>query len=86
MITIQQTADITADQRLHLDMALPRTVPSGRTNVVLVFPDGKEPPHPYTPDAIVAVTAVFMNAKLVTGDDRLCRLVWPGFDALQAFL
>jgi predicted nucleic acid-binding protein len=46
----------------------------------------KGSPRPKLPDAIVAATAVIMNAKLVTGDDRLFRLVWPGFDALPAFL
>jgi predicted nucleic acid-binding protein len=42
-------------------------------------------PRPKLPDAIIAATAVVLNAKLVTADDRLCRLVWPGFDAVPAF-
>jgi predicted nucleic acid-binding protein len=42
-------------------------------------------PRPKLPDAIIAATAVVLNAKLVTSDDRLCRLVWPGFDAVPAF-
>jgi hypothetical protein len=46
MIAIEQTIDITVDRLLHLDVALPETVPSGRTSVVLVFPSDKEPPRP----------------------------------------
>jgi predicted nucleic acid-binding protein len=42
-------------------------------------------PRPKLPDAIIAATAVVLDAKLVTADDRLCRLVWPGFNAIQAF-
>jgi predicted nucleic acid-binding protein len=43
-------------------------------------------PRPKLPDAIIAATAVVLNAKLVTADDKLCRLVWPGFAAVRAFL
>ncbi|MDR1148115.1 MAG: type II toxin-antitoxin system VapC family toxin [Spirochaetaceae bacterium] len=43
-------------------------------------------PRPKLPDAIVAATAVVLNAKLVTADDKLGRLVWPGFEAIPAFL
>jgi predicted nucleic acid-binding protein len=34
------------------------------------------------PDAIVAATAVVLNARLVTADDKLVKLAWPGFNAL----
>jgi predicted nucleic acid-binding protein len=43
-------------------------------------------PRPKLPDAIVAATAVVLNAKLVTADDKLGRLVWPGFEAVPVFL
>jgi predicted nucleic acid-binding protein len=43
-------------------------------------------PRPKLPDAIVAATAVVLNAKLVTADDKLGCLVWPGFEAVSAFL
>ncbi|MDR1148117.1 MAG: type II toxin-antitoxin system VapC family toxin [Spirochaetaceae bacterium] len=43
-------------------------------------------PRPKLPDAIVAATAVVLNAKLVTADDKLGRLVWPGFEAVPEFL
>jgi predicted nucleic acid-binding protein len=33
------------------------------------------------PDAIVAATAVVLDARLVTADDRLFKLAWPGFNA-----
>jgi predicted nucleic acid-binding protein len=39
-------------------------------------------PRPKLPDAIIAATAVVLNAKLVTADERLCRLMWSGFDAV----
>jgi predicted nucleic acid-binding protein len=35
------------------------------------------------PDAIVAATAVVLNAQLVTADEKLRRLAWPGFNAVQ---
>ena len=38
MITIQQTVDIAADRRIHLDIKAPDTVPDGRTQVLLSFP------------------------------------------------
>jgi predicted nucleic acid-binding protein len=33
------------------------------------------------PDAIVAATAVVLDAQLITSDGKLRRLVWPGFKA-----
>jgi predicted nucleic acid-binding protein len=41
-------------------------------------------PRPKLPDAIVAATALVLNAKLVTADDKLSRLVWPGFTTVLA--
>jgi predicted nucleic acid-binding protein len=38
-------------------------------------------PRPKLPDAIVAATAVVLGAQLITTDDKLRRLVWPGFNA-----
>jgi predicted nucleic acid-binding protein len=131
MVTIEQTVDVPADRRLHLDLLLPQTVPSGRTNVVLVFPtpavENKEVPRPYRtkpiptieelkaeaaakyakmcetgidpwqqfreslqgkkifgedgvelPDAIIAATAVALGARLVSADEKLNKLNWPG--------
>jgi predicted nucleic acid-binding protein len=34
------------------------------------------------PDAIVAATTVTLNAKLITADERLIKLTWPGFNAV----
>jgi predicted nucleic acid-binding protein len=34
------------------------------------------------PDAIVAATAVILNAQLVTADERLLKLTWTGFNAV----
>jgi predicted nucleic acid-binding protein len=34
------------------------------------------------PDAIVAATAVILSAKLVTADERLAKLTWPGVNAV----
>ncbi|MDR1287871.1 MAG: PIN domain-containing protein [Treponema sp.] len=33
------------------------------------------------PDAIVAATAVVLEARLITFDEKLHRLTWPGFNA-----
>jgi predicted nucleic acid-binding protein len=38
------------------------------------------------PDAIVAATAVILNAKLVSADDRLLKLAWPGLTAVPPLL
>jgi predicted nucleic acid-binding protein len=35
------------------------------------------------PDAIVAATAVVLGAKLVTADEKLNKLAWTGFYALN---
>jgi hypothetical protein len=80
MITIQQTVDITADRRLHLDMALPETVPSGRTNVVLVFPAGKEPPLPYTPKPFPSIEELKAEA-----DAKYAEMLRTGVDPLAKF-
>jgi predicted nucleic acid-binding protein len=34
------------------------------------------------PDAIVAATAIVLDAQLITTDQKLCRFVWPGFNAV----
>jgi predicted nucleic acid-binding protein len=38
-------------------------------------------PRPKLPDSIVAATAIVFDAQLITTDDKLLRLVWPGFNA-----
>jgi predicted nucleic acid-binding protein len=38
-------------------------------------------PRMKLPDAIIAATAVVLEAQLITADDKLCRLLWPGFTA-----
>jgi hypothetical protein len=38
-MTIQQTIDIPANRKVHFDLVLPETVPCGRTDVILDFPN-----------------------------------------------
>ena len=59
MITIQETVDIAADRRIHLDIKAPDTVPSGRTRVLLSFPvaDARVPVSEATPPAGDAASA-----------------------------
>jgi predicted nucleic acid-binding protein len=40
-------------------------------------------PRPKLPDAIVAATAVVLDAELVTNDTGLFRLTWPGLKSLN---
>jgi predicted nucleic acid-binding protein len=40
-------------------------------------------PRPKLPDAIVAATAAVMDAVLVTRDDGLLRLSWPGLQTMN---
>jgi len=41
-MTITQTVEIPENRRVHLDFDVPREVPTGRTNIILQFPDKKE--------------------------------------------
>jgi predicted nucleic acid-binding protein len=40
-------------------------------------------PRPKLPDAIVAATAVLLNAPLISADDKLLKLSWPGLQTIQ---
>lgn len=35
------------------------------------------------PDAIIAATAITLNATLITGDQRLANLEWPGLHTVR---
>ncbi|MHC6203989.1 PIN domain-containing protein [Breznakiellaceae bacterium SP9] len=37
------------------------------------------------PDAVIAATAIALAAPLVTRDDQLLRLVYPGLETLSIF-
>ncbi|MDR2098175.1 MAG: hypothetical protein LBP37_06615 [Spirochaetaceae bacterium] len=87
MLTIEQTVDIPADRHLHLDMALPKSVPGGRTRVVLAFSpaDAAESPAPethagvYTPEPFPSIEELKAEAAAHyaemqrTGVDPLAR-------------
>ncbi|GBU27196.1 hypothetical protein R84B8_00722 [Treponema sp. R8-4-B8] len=47
-MTITQTVEIPADRKLHLDFEVPREVPTGRTSIILQFPN-KEEEQPLKP-------------------------------------
>jgi predicted nucleic acid-binding protein len=36
------------------------------------------------PDAIIAATAIFLDAQLITADEKLLRLDWPSFNAVPS--
>jgi hypothetical protein len=80
MIAIEQTVDIAADRRLHLDMMLPETVPSGRTSVVLVFPSDKEAPRPYIPEPFPSIEE--LKAKAAA---KYAEMLETGIDPLQKY-
>jgi predicted nucleic acid-binding protein len=40
-------------------------------------------PRPKLPDAIIAATAVVMNAPLASADDALLKLSWPGLQTVR---
>ncbi|MDR2477314.1 MAG: hypothetical protein LBD18_05985 [Treponema sp.] len=69
MITIQRTVDIPADRNLSLD--LPKTVPSGRVNVCLVFDTAEE----------TAASAAAETAS--AGDDAVSRLLSHKFPTIE---
>jgi predicted nucleic acid-binding protein len=39
-------------------------------------------PSPKLPDAIIAATAVLFGATLVTSDEKLRKLLWPGLETI----
>jgi hypothetical protein len=41
-VTIEQTIDIPANREVHIHLVVPDTVPCGRTNVILEFPQGPD--------------------------------------------
>jgi hypothetical protein len=87
MITIEKTVDISADRRLHLDLTLPKTVPSGKTSVVLVFsaaetsdPAVQETPLPYTPEPFPTIEELKAEAAA-----RFAEMERTGVDPLARF-
>jgi len=40
-MTFEQTVEIPANRRVHFDFEVPREVPTGRTSIILQFPDRK---------------------------------------------
>jgi hypothetical protein len=87
MITIERTVDISPDRRLHLDLTLPETVPSGKTSVVLVFPAAEtsksgvqEPPLPYTPEPFPTLEELKAEAAA-----RFAEMERTGIDPLAKF-
>jgi hypothetical protein len=91
MITIEKTVDISADRRLHLDLTLPKTVPSGKTSVVLVFPS-VEAPVPaeqetrsaYAPEIFPAIEELKAEARQKT-TERFAEMEKTGVDPLQKY-
>ena len=81
MIAIEQTIDIPADRRIRLDMALPKSVPSGRVDIVLVLspakPDEgaeKEAPTAHPGIEVLKAEAAAKHAEMLkTGIDPLER-------------
>jgi hypothetical protein len=87
MITIKKTVDISADRRLHLDLTLPKTVPSGKISVVLVFPavetsalEVRETQPPYMPEPFPTIEE--LKAEAAT---RFAEIEKTGVDPLAQF-
>ena len=88
MITIEQTITIPADRRLHLDMTLPQSVPSGRTSIVLIIPTSEpaesaeeEAPLVYKPAPEPTIEELMEDARQKTE----ARLADPSGDSLQKY-
>jgi len=78
-MTITQTVEIPADRRLTID--IPREVPTGRTNILIQFPDKKEV-QPLTP-IIKDGKTKFSKKEL---DDFLKNAHTPITDSLTGIL
>jgi hypothetical protein len=90
MITIERTVDISPDKHLHLDLTLPKTVPSGKTSVVLVFsaetpaPGARETPPPYTPEPFPTLEELKAQASRKAAERR-AEIERTGVDPLARF-
>jgi hypothetical protein len=83
MVTIEQTVDVPADRRLHLDLVLPQTMPSGRTSVMLVFPvsaKNKEVPRPYRTEPAPTIEELKAEAAA-----KYAKMRETGIDPWQQF-
>jgi hypothetical protein len=88
MIAIEQTVDIPADRRLHLDITLPESVQSGRADIVLVFSTAEsveraagEEPGAYTPEPFPGIEELKAEARQKTAERFAC----PSGDSLQKY-
>jgi hypothetical protein len=86
MVAIEKTIEITADGRLRLDIRLPKTIPGGKTNVVLVFPSAEDPASksqaaPYLRESFPAIEELKNEARRKTAE----RLADPSGDSLQKY-
>jgi hypothetical protein len=91
MTTIEKTVDISADRRLQLDLTLPKTVPSGKTNIVLVFSstetfgfDVRESPPPYMTEPFPAIGELMVEAER-KAVERFAEMEKTGVDPLQKY-
>jgi hypothetical protein len=91
MITIEKIVEISADRRLHLDLTLPKTVPSGKTSVVLMFPAAEtsapseqETPPPYTMEPFPTIEELKAEARQKTAE-RFAEMEKTGIDPLARF-
>jgi hypothetical protein len=69
-MVIEQTIEVPADRRVHLDFEVPRSVPAGRSNVTVIFPT----PETTADEADTAVEPCPLCAKYtdpVTGERTL---------------
>jgi hypothetical protein len=83
MTIIEKTVDISTDRHLHLDLILPKTAPSGKTSVVLVFSDQETPP-PYTPEPFPTIEELKVQASRKTAE-RMAAMEKTGVDPLARF-
>jgi hypothetical protein len=83
MITLEKTVDIPADRRLHLDMALPESVPSGRTRVILAFSPANALEN-LTPEPFPPIEGLLNEAKQKAAE-RYAETQRTGVDPLARF-
>jgi hypothetical protein len=77
-MTIEQTVEISADRRLHLDMDIPKNLPLGKTTIHIQFgevspkPDAGPPPGKTIQDDFERhfdeIFGSFANSKAFKGD------------------
>ncbi|GHT98250.1 hypothetical protein FACS1894142_4340 [Spirochaetia bacterium] len=64
-MTMRQTIDIPANRKVHFDLVVPETIPCGKREVILDFP---QEPGPYKPGPVKSLRGI-LKGRGITGEE-----------------